>query len=73
MWQRRSGAGYQIVARPAWLGHQRLQASDRQHQQPSARCRLSVADEAFYAGDKQHVGVLKALITEPHLTIEAKC
>jgi hypothetical protein len=30
------------------------------------------ADEAFYAGDKQHVGVLKALITEPHLTIEGK-
>jgi hypothetical protein len=30
------------------------------------------ADEAFYAGDKQHVGVLKALITEPYLTIEAK-
>ena len=30
------------------------------------------ADEAFYAGDKQHVGVLKALITEPYLTIEGK-
>lgn len=30
------------------------------------------ADEAFFAGDKQHVGVLKSLITEPSLTIEAK-
>jgi hypothetical protein len=30
------------------------------------------ADEAFWAGDKQHVGVLKSLITEPYLTIEAK-
>ena len=30
------------------------------------------ADEAFYAGDKSHVGVLKALITEPTLTVEAK-
>jgi hypothetical protein len=30
------------------------------------------ADEAFWAGDKQHTGVLKALITEPFLTIEAK-
>jgi len=30
------------------------------------------ADEAFYAGDRAHVGVLKALITEPYLTIEGK-
>lgn len=30
------------------------------------------ADEAFYSGDKQHEGVLKALITEPTLTIERK-
>jgi hypothetical protein len=30
------------------------------------------ADEAFFAGDKQHVGALKSLITEPYLTIEAK-
>lgn len=30
------------------------------------------ADEAFFAGDKAHVGVLKSIITEPHLTVEAK-
>ena len=30
------------------------------------------ADEAFYAGDKQHEGVLKGLVTEPSLPIEAK-
>jgi hypothetical protein len=30
------------------------------------------ADEAFFAGDKQHEGVLKALITEPSIMIEAK-
>ncbi len=30
------------------------------------------ADEAFFAGDRSHTGVLKALITEPHLTIEGK-
>ena len=30
------------------------------------------ADEAFYSGDKQHEGVLKALITDPTLTIERK-
>lgn len=30
------------------------------------------ADEAFFAGDRQHVGVLKSIITEECLTIEAK-
>jgi len=30
------------------------------------------ADEAFYAGDRQHEGVLKSLITEPTLPIEGK-
>jgi hypothetical protein len=30
------------------------------------------ADEAFFAGDKAHEGVLKALVTEPFITIEAK-
>jgi hypothetical protein len=35
-------------------------------------CVFLFADEAFYAGDPSHVGVLKSLITEPHLTIEAK-
>jgi len=30
------------------------------------------ADEAFFAGDRSHVGVLKALVTEPYLTIESK-
>jgi hypothetical protein len=35
-------------------------------------CAFLFADEAFYAGDKQHVGVLKALITEPSITVESK-
>ena len=30
------------------------------------------ADEAFYSGDKQHEGVLKALITEPTIMVERK-
>ena len=30
------------------------------------------ADEAFFAGDKGHEGVLKGLVTEPRLEIEAK-
>lgn len=33
---------------------------------------LLFADEAFFAGDRQHEGVLKGLITEPTITIEAK-
>jgi hypothetical protein len=35
-------------------------------------CVALFADEAFYAGDKQHEGILKALITEPLLAIEPK-
>jgi hypothetical protein len=30
------------------------------------------ADEAFYAADKQHEGILKSLITEPEILIETK-
>jgi hypothetical protein len=30
------------------------------------------ADEALFAGDRQHVGALKSLISEPYLTVEAK-
>lgn len=33
---------------------------------------LLFADEAFFAGDRAHTGVLKSLVTEPFLTIEAK-
>jgi hypothetical protein len=33
---------------------------------------LVFADEAFWAGDKQNEGALKALITEPHIRIERK-
>lgn len=35
-------------------------------------CVLLFADEAFFAGDKKHESILKALITEPTLTVEAK-
>ena len=35
-------------------------------------CVFLFADEAFFAGDKQHIGVLKSLITESILTIEGK-
>jgi hypothetical protein len=35
-------------------------------------CIFLFADEAFFAGDRQHEGVLKALITEPSIAIEGK-
>ena len=35
-------------------------------------CVMLFADEAFYAGDKQHESVLKALITEEYLLVEPK-
>lgn len=35
-------------------------------------CLVIWGDEAFWAGDKQHEGVLKALVTEPYLMLEAK-
>lgn len=33
---------------------------------------LLFADEAFFAGDRAHVGTLKSIITEPYLTLEGK-
>jgi hypothetical protein len=35
-------------------------------------CVFLFADEAFFAGDRQHESVLKSIITEPVLTIEGK-
>jgi Family of unknown function (DUF5906) len=35
-------------------------------------CVMLFADEAFYAGDKQHEGLLKSLITEEYLLVEPK-
>ena len=37
-----------------------------------ADCCFLFADEAFFAGDRQHENILKTLITEPSLMIEAK-
>jgi hypothetical protein len=35
-------------------------------------CLFLAADEAFFAGDVAHVGVLKSLITESHIMVERK-
>jgi hypothetical protein len=59
------------------VGHHSLAISDAKHLVGSFNAHLGdviflFADEAFFAGDRAHVGVLKSLITEPSLTIEAK-
>jgi Family of unknown function (DUF5906)/Bifunctional DNA primase/polymerase, N-terminal len=54
-----------------------LQVSNSQHlvgkfNEHLRDCLLLFADEAFFAGDRAHVGVLKALITEKNLIVEPK-
>jgi hypothetical protein len=73
------GTGKGTLARAAihLLGQHALAISNSKHLTGAFNahlrdCVFLFADEAFYAGDKQHVGVLKSLITEPHLTVEAK-
>ncbi len=59
------------------FGRHFLQVSDPKHLVGSFNshlrdCVVLFGDEAFYAGDKKHESVLKALVTEEHLAIEAK-
>jgi hypothetical protein len=58
------GAHYVHVSQP---GH--LVGNFNSHLQ---QARVLFADEAFFAGDPRHNGVLKALITEPQIKIEPK-
>lgn len=59
------------------FGNHFLQVSDAEHVVGKHNAhlqttRLLFADEAFYAGDKKHVGTLKRLITEERLPVEPK-
>lgn len=59
------------------FGRHFMQVSDPKHLVGSFNahqrdCVVLFGDEAFYAGDKRHEGVLKTLITEEHLQIERK-
>lgn len=59
------------------FGRHFLQVSDPKHLVGSFNAHLRdtvllFADEAFYAGDRKHESVLKMLVTEETLTIEAK-
>ena len=72
-----TGKGTLAKAIKRLLGQHAIAISNARHLTGNfnAHLRDSVflfADEAFFAGDKSHIGALKALITEPTLTIEAK-
>jgi hypothetical protein len=73
------GSGKGILARALCrlFGKHGLHISNARHlvgnfNSHLADCVFLFADEAFFAGDKQHTGVLKALVSEPMLMIEAK-
>ncbi len=59
------------------LGRHNMQIADPKHLVGNFNahlrdCVVLFADEAFFAGDKKHENILKMLITEEMLTIEAK-
>lgn len=59
------------------FGRHFMQVSDSKHLVGSFNshlrdCIVLFGDEAFYAGDKKHESVLRALVTEPTLSIEQK-
>lgn len=75
----RMGTGKSLFVRAfgSLFGRHFLQVSDPKHLVGSFNshlrdCVVLFGDEAFYAGDKRHEGVLKTLITEPFITFEAK-
>ena len=72
-----TGKGTLARALKNMIGHHALAISNAKHLVGNFNAHLRdavflFADEAFFAGDRAHVGVLKSLITEPYLTIEAK-
>ncbi len=75
----RQGTGKSFFARSfgSLWGRHFLQVSDPKHLVGSFNahlrdCIVLFGDEAFYAGDKKHESVLKMLITESTITVEAK-
>lgn len=75
----KSGTGKSFFAKhfgKLW-GRHFLQVSDAKHLVGAFNahlrdCVILFGDEAFFAGDKRHEGVLKTLITEEHMMIEHK-
>jgi hypothetical protein len=75
----RRGAGKGILLNWLWRawGQHGVHISNAKHLTGNFNahlrdCVMLFADEAFFAGDRAHEGVLKALITEPSLPIEGK-
>lgn len=73
------GVGKSLFAREfgKLFGRHYLQVSNPSHLVGNFNAHLRdvvvlFADEAFYAGDKKHASILKTLITEETITIEAK-
>lgn len=72
-----TGKGFFVKAFGSLFGRHFLQVSNPKHLVGAFNahlrdCVVLFGDEAFYAGDKQHESVLKTLVTEETLTIEAK-
>lgn len=72
-----TGKGMFVKAFGSLFGRHFLQVSDPKHLVGSFNshlrdCVVLFGDEAFYAGDKKHEAVLKMLVTEEHITFEAK-
>lgn len=72
-----TGKGTLAKALKHIIGHHSLAIANGKHLVGNFNSHLRdvvflFADEAFFAGDRAHVGVLKSIITEPYLTVEAK-
>lgn len=72
-----TGKGVFIKGFGNLFGRHFMQVSDSKHLVGAFNahlrdCVVMFADEAFYAGDKKHESVLKMLVTEERITIEAK-
>ncbi|GMV27828.1 MAG: hypothetical protein AMXMBFR58_38590 [Phycisphaerae bacterium] len=72
-----TGKGFVAKVFGSLFGRHFLQVTDPKHLVGSFNahlrdCVFLFGDEAFYAGDKKHESVLKTLITEELLTVEAK-
>lgn len=75
----RKGVGKSIFVKQlgALFGQHYMQVSDAKHLVGNFNAHLRdtvllFADEAFFAGDKRHESILKTIVTEEHLVIEAK-
>lgn len=72
-----TGKGFTAKTFGSLFGRHYMQVTDPKHLVGSFNahlrdCVVLFGDEAFYAGDKKHESILKTLITEEQITVEAK-